>query len=141
MHHTRFLEEYSDPRYGTAKVNYSQEGGRNEFPYPDIRGIASEPSAKYLDPRYVPGRSAVDDDMTDAQWLDAMGPHHSRPVPADELGLVCEGCLVHLPNARMVPGSPPILCDGCKGGSTSECKAANTSNTTNTRNASKAGFR
>lgn len=38
-------------------------------------------TSKITDPRYVPGVSEHDDDMTDAEWREVMGPISLDPEP------------------------------------------------------------
>lgn len=66
------------------------------------------------DPRYIPGISEFDDDSTDQEWFDAMGPAPAQDAPDEELGPVCEDCLKYLPDDQIVTRDPRILCEDCQ---------------------------
>lgn len=44
---------------------------------------------KLADSRYVPGLSGNDDDMTDAEWFDAMGEPSAPLLTHRDIGIVC----------------------------------------------------
>lgn len=66
------------------------------------------------DPRYVPGVSEWDDDSTDREWFEAMGPAPAQDARDEELGPVCEDCLKYLPDSQIATKDPRILCEDCR---------------------------
>lgn len=69
---------------------------------------------KENDPRYLPGVSEWDDDATDEEWFEAMGPAPDPDASDEDLGPVCEDCLKYLPDAQIVTKDPRILCEDCQ---------------------------
>lgn len=70
--------------------------------------------SKTDDPRYVPGISEFDDDATDEEWFEAMGPAPTRDAPDEDLGPVCEDCMKYLPDNQIATKDPRILCQNCQ---------------------------
>lgn len=66
------------------------------------------------DPRYVPGVSEFDDDATDQEWFEAVGPAPAQDASDEELGPVCEDCMKHLPDDQIATKDPRILCEDCQ---------------------------
>ena len=66
------------------------------------------------DPRYLPGVSEWDDDCTDQEWFDAMGPAPDPDASDEDLGPVCEDCLKYLPDDQIVTTAPRIPCENCQ---------------------------
>lgn len=71
-------------------------------------------TAKEADPRYVSGVSDVDDDMTDQEWFEAMGPAPAENAPDEDHGPVCEDCQRYLPSNQIATRDPRILCEDCQ---------------------------
>lgn len=69
---------------------------------------------KMDDPRYRPGVSEWDDDATDQEWFDAMGPAPAQDARDEDLGPVCENCLKYLPDDQIATKTPCILCEDCQ---------------------------
>lgn len=80
---------------------------------PNIKNDGPLPS-KESDPRYVPGVSEWDDDSTDQEWFEAMGPAPTPDAPDEDLGPICEDCLKYLPDNQIATKNPRILCEDCQ---------------------------
>jgi len=93
-----FKETRDSELNDTLHKNLEQDGA----PRPRATPLPPAPS-KTSDPRYIPGVSEHDDDMTDEEWFEAMGPVPEGPIPfangeCTECGEEAEFRYANIPN-------------------------------------------
>lgn len=86
----------------------------NDIATSERRGGTVGTARKIDDLRFVPGVGGFDDDCTDREWFDAMGPAPDLDASDDEVGPVCEDCLKYLPDDQIATKHPRILCEDCQ---------------------------